>query len=143
MSTLTRFPDMDHFQLVTDRFSQPFWDAASQHRLVAMNCRDCDRFRMPPSPFCPGCRSQNHDWVELSGNGLIYSYTVVHSSQPDEVQGALVLALIETEEAPGVRFMSNIVDSCVEDIAVGRQVRLVWQDGPQGLSFPRFQITDY
>ena len=37
--------------------TQPFWDAAKQHRLVIQTCDDCHTPYFYPRPLCPGCGS--------------------------------------------------------------------------------------
>ena len=70
-------PPPELFKLSTNAWTQPFWDAAANHTLVAARCAHCGHFRMPPTPFCPRCQSQRIDWPVLSGRGEVYSYTVV------------------------------------------------------------------
>ena len=68
----------DSVRIEVDTFTEPFWRAAQEGRLVAPQCATCETFRMPPTPFCPSCSSQDIDWIELSGTGTIFSFTVVN-----------------------------------------------------------------
>ena len=47
------FPEMPEFManLSPDEWTLPFWQAASEHRLVAPKCIHCGEFRMPPAPI--------------------------------------------------------------------------------------------
>jgi uncharacterized OB-fold protein len=141
---LARWPSLEGLVIVTDAWTQPFWDAAARHRLVAQRCADCGRLRMPPSPFCPACRSQACDWSELSGRGTLYSFTIVASAvTPRQAEHVpYVPALIEPMDAPGVRLVSNVVDAPLSAIAVGAEVEVVWQDRADGLSVPRFRLVE-
>src|SRR6202042_2548452 len=38
-----------------DAWTQPFWDAAAEGRLVAPRCTTCGTFVLPPQPFCFTC----------------------------------------------------------------------------------------
>ena len=137
--TLARRPPPELFKLSTNEWTKPFWDAAAQHRLVAACCGKCGTFRMPPTPFCPACRSQHIEWRELSGDGSVYSYTIVQREIFKGMENHLpyVPAVIELDGAPGVRLISNVVDAEIESIAVGMQVSVVWDD--QGsVAVPRF-----
>ena len=72
----------------TDRWTEPFWRAAGEGRLVAPRCAKCGTFQMPPQPYCPECLSQEKDWVTLSGRGKLFSYTVMHRAiHPLPVRG--------------------------------------------------------
>jgi uncharacterized OB-fold protein len=140
---VARWPSLGGLVIVTDAWTQPFWDAAARHRLVVQRCADCGRLRMPPSPFCPACRSQACDWPELSGRGTIYSFTIVASAvMPRQAEHVpYVPALIEPVDAPGVRLVSNVVDAPLSAIAVGAEVEVAWQDRADGLSVPRFRLV--
>ncbi len=131
------------FTLVTDRWTKPFWDAARAHQLVAPRCAACARFRMPPTPFCPHCLSQEVEWPTLSGNGVVFSYTVVTRAIVPEMAGSLpyVPALIDLDDAPGARLISNIVGVPVSAIAVGARVRVMFDDRGDGISVPRFTLA--
>jgi uncharacterized OB-fold protein len=136
-------PPTAGFVLSTNQWTQPFWDAAREHRLVAARCAECGRFRMPPTPFCPNCRSQAIQWTTLSGLGTVYSYTVVSRAMLAGMDECLpyVPAVISLPDAGGVRLVSNVVDAPIEEIRVGREVRVVWDDAPEGAVLPRFALV--
>ena len=138
--TLARRPPPELFKLSTNSWTKPFWDAAAAHRLVAACCGACGTFRMPPTPFCPACRSQSIEWRELSGDGSVYSYTIVQREIFKGMENHLpyVPAVIELDGAPGTRLISNVVDADIENITVGMQVSVVWDDQPGSGAVPRF-----
>lgn len=139
---LAKRPPAEFFRFSADRFTQPFWDAAAEQRLVVPQCKRCARQRMPPTPFCPQCRSQEIDWVPLSGSGIIYSYTVVERAIMPGMDESLpyVPAVIALAGAGGCRVISNIVDAPVNAIAVDAAVRVIW-DVIQGVTVPRFTLA--
>jgi uncharacterized OB-fold protein len=116
------------FPLHPDHWTKPFWDAAAQRRLVAARCLECGQFRHPPTPFCPRCQSQKLDWPELSGDGSIYTFTIVRRLPiPDlPVRVPYVIAVVEPEDAPCIRFVGNIVECKLEDVRFGTAVEVAW-----------------
>ncbi len=54
----------EQVRIAVNKDTEPFWQAAKEHRLVAPQCADCGAFRLPPTPFCPGCQSKS---CELGG----------------------------------------------------------------------------
>ena len=140
-SRIAQRPPDSLFSLVTDQWTKPWWNAAAQGRLVAAQCGNCGHFRMPPSPFCPHCRSQVIDWVELPGTGTLYSYTVVERAILPELADCIpyVPAVVEPDGAPGIRLITNIVESALEDIVSGAQVSVLF-DPIAGGAIPRFRI---
>lgn len=49
-----------------------------------------------------------------------------------------VPAVIELEDAPGIRLVSNVVEVEISLVTVDMKVSLVWDDQPGGVSLPRF-----
>lgn len=141
---LSKAPPTTHFHLATDRWSAPFWDATAAHRLEIPRCRDCLRFRMPPAPFCASCQSQSVDWVVVSGNGAIYSFTIITNPPFPEAAEHLpyVPAIVELDGAPGARLVSAIIDAPIDQVEIGSRVALIWQDLPDGVTLPRFRLSD-
>jgi uncharacterized OB-fold protein len=140
---IARWPSLAEVRIAADAWTRPFWDACAQHRLTVQRCSECGRMRMPPTPFCPGCRAQGCDWPQLSGRGTIYSFTVVASAVTARHAEHVpyVPALIEFDDAPGVRLVSNVVDAPLADIRIGGEVEVVWQDREDRLSVPRFRLA--
>jgi uncharacterized OB-fold protein len=130
-------------EIGTSKWTEPFWNAAREYRLVAACCGTCGRFRMPPTPFCPHCRSQEIDWIELSGRGIVYSWTVVVKPMLPGMDDRVpyVPAVIELPDAAGVRLVSNIVDADLEQISIGQEVKVKWETWPDGTVVPMFEIT--
>ena len=138
---LAKRPPPDLFKLATNAWTQPFWDAAAQHRLVVAQCGTCGTCRMPPTPFCPACQSQQIDWKTLSGLGEIYTYTIVDRAILPGMADHLpyVPAVITLEGGGGVRLISNVVDVELADLAIGMPVQVVWDDLREGVAVPRFR----
>ena len=113
-----------------DAWTEPFWVAAADHRLTCPRCAACATMRMPPSPFCPRCRSQNIEWVDLSGRGTVWSFTIARHALIPELADCLpfVVAVVDLEGAPGVRLVANVIDTEVEDVHVGMPLEVVWED---------------
>ena len=138
---IAKRPPPDLFKLATNAWTQPFWDAAAQHRLVVAQCGTCGTCRMPPTPFCPACQSQQIDWKTLSGLGEIYTYTIVDRAILPGMADHLpyVPAVITLEGGGGVRLISNVVDVALAELAIGMPVQVVWDDLREGVAVPRFR----
>ncbi len=119
-----------------NRESLPWWEAAREHRLVAQRCTACSVLRHPPGPICPSCGSTASDWQELSGRGVVYTFTVVHQQfVPADVP--YVVIAVDLEE--GIRMVSNLVDCDAAEARIGLEVELVWEDLSDDLAMPRFR----
>jgi uncharacterized protein len=126
--------------LTPDSWTEPFWVAAADHRLTIPRCGSCGTHRMPPSPFCYVCQSQDVEWVAHSGNGFVYSFTVIRHAVIPTVADAVpyVVGVIELDDASHVRLVSNLVDIAPEDVKIGMRVSVVWDDVDDGVAVPRF-----
>ena len=94
-----------------------------------------------PRPFCPACASTHVEWIEASGRGTVYSFTVNRRGQADLADykdaGVYVLAYVELAEGP--RMMTNIVDCDPDTVRIGQAVEVVFHDTGQGTALPRFR----
>lgn len=124
------------------RDEQPFWDFCAQRELRIQQCTDCGRFRHTPQPVCPACRSFAFRWTPVTGDGTVYSYTVVHHATSDALAQAVPynVAVVMLDGAGAVRLVSNIVDAAPGDMRIGMRVQLCWEEA-QGRMLPRFRRT--
>ena len=116
--------------------TKAFWDATAEGRLVLPKCRACQTVIWYPRAICPACHAMDVEWVEASGRGTIYSFTVVRRGGYAG-GGDYVLAYVELDEGP--RMMTNIVDCDLEGLACGQPVQVVFHDTGHGTALPRFK----
>jgi uncharacterized OB-fold protein len=133
----------DFAELAPDAWTEPFWLAAREHRLVVPRCTKCSTFRFPPSPFCHACTHQEVDLVQVAGTGTVYTYTVARHPVVPQLADHIpyVVAVIELDDAPGVRMIVNIVESDPEAVEIGSPVTVVWDDVDEEVTIPRFRLT--
>jgi uncharacterized OB-fold protein len=124
---------------IEDQDSKPFWDAARERRLELPRCRDCGKFHFPPRPRCPNCLSPALDWVELSGRGQIYSFTVIHVPVARGFEIPYAVAQVELEEQAGLRVTSNILDCPPEELRIGMPVQVDFEGIGGGFVLPQFR----
>jgi uncharacterized OB-fold protein len=142
MTEIAQEPPTGSFQLSTDSWTKPFWDAVGRRELVACRCGNCGAFRMPPTPFCPTCLSQMVTWPRLSGHGELYTFTIVRrvSGQATEARLPFVPAVIALPDADGVRLVSNIIDTPISALRIGMPVIVRWSTLIDGTVLPRFVV---
>jgi uncharacterized OB-fold protein len=134
-------PDVD------DPATGPFWEGTARGELLVQACGACGRWRMPPRPMCPHCRSIDVTWVTTSGRGRVWSYVVPH---PPLLPAYAALApynaiVVELDEDPSIRYVGNLLarpDGPINEvdpatIVVGEPVRVVFQD-VEGVALPRW-----
>ena len=118
-----------------------FWDATAQGRLLLPRCVDCAGVIWYPRPYCGSCASTQVEWIEASGRGTVYSFTVNRRGAADlpayRDAGVYVLAYVELEEGP--RIMTNIVECDPDSVRIGQHVEVVFHDTGQGTALARFR----
>ncbi len=126
-----------------DSFSQPFWDAANEERLVIQNCRACDRLQHPPAEVCRECGASDPlEWKPVSGRGTIYNYGVVHDCPVRLLQEnqPFNLAVIMLEDDPAIQMYSHLPGTPVDDVPVGAAVELIFEPTANGQLVPEWRV---
>ncbi len=131
-------PVLGALEIPIDQWTKPFWDAAGNGDLRAPQCADCDRYRWPPGPFCPRCRSQNLRWRD-PGRGVIYSYTII-APRDDTTAPPAVPALIEFPDADGIRIVAAVIDTPLAALRIGAPVKVSWLPAANAM-VPAFSIV--
>lgn len=124
--TADRFPTPD----TTLPVLAPFWAAAAQHRLELPRCAQCRAFNWYPGEQCAHCGHASFDWTELAPRGTLFSWSVVKRPlfAPYAVIAPYIPAIVELDQAPGVRLVTRLVDSSPESLRIGAAVELIFAD---------------
>jgi len=130
----------DHIRISTDPSTEPFWQAAKEHRLTAPHCRQCGHFWMPPSPYCGVCQSQDIDWPTLPGTATVFSFAICHRSPfPDVADFTYVPIVVDLDGAPGARLVSNLVGVDPDAVHIGMKVTVDWNPIQDDWVLPNFR----
>ncbi len=122
--------------------TRPYWEAARAGRLLVKKCNSCGEVHHYPRPFCPSCWSEDVVWLEVSGRGTIYTYSIVFRNDlaPFDEWGTYVPAIVELDEGP--RLMTNIVDTPIDTLRVGTPVEVRYRDLNDEWAAPVFAATE-
>ena len=103
-----------------------FWTGGRDGELLIMRCTSCGYWVHPPSPRCPQCLSDTVEPQPVSGRGTVYTYTINRQAWVPGLDVPFVIAIVELEEQPGLRLMTNIVDCPVEEVEIGLPVEVAF-----------------
>lgn len=112
--------------------SKFFVELRDNKKIMATNCKKCNKVYMPPQSICDDCFGKIDDWVELSGKGTVTSYTVVHhAEQAQPVPTPFAYGIIQMDGADtGLTHLLGEVD--LDKIHIGMRVEPVFKVKPVG-----------
>jgi uncharacterized OB-fold protein len=111
--------------------TRAFWDAAAAGKLMIGKCAACGAAHYYPRAICPFCFSDRTRLEQASGEGTIYTYSVMRRAQ-------VPYAIAYVTLAEGPTMMTNIVDCDLDRIRIGQKVRLVFKPTEGGPPVPCF-----
>ena len=105
--------------------TKPFWDAAAEGRFLIKRCEACGEAHWYTRTYCPFCSGKTV-WEESPGEGVIYTYSVMHRSPA----GPYAIGYVTLDEGPAV--LTNFVDCDMGRLKIGQKVKVVFKttDGP-------------
>jgi uncharacterized OB-fold protein len=104
-----------------------FWTSGEDGRLRFLRCDACGFYVHPPAPICPECLSKSLTITPVSGGATVATYTVNHQPWIPGFDPPYVVAIVEIDEQPSVRLMTNVVGCAVDDVRIGMPVRVTFE----------------
>jgi uncharacterized OB-fold protein len=125
-------------EIVPSKFSQPFWEATREKRLLLQYCPRSAQYQFFPRPLSIFTGRRDLEWREVSGRGTLYTYTLIpDSSVATQERPVRILAIVELAE--GVRMLSNIGNVALEALRIGMPLVPLWEPLPNGMHLLKFQ----
>ena len=119
--------------------TQPFWDAAREHRLLLQRSQKTGALVYYPRGLSPFGADDSLDWVEASGRGTVYAFTIAR--RPTAPQWSAdcpyVIAIVQLEEGP--RLTANILGCAVDDVRIGMPVVVRFEDVTPEVTLVQFE----
>lgn len=111
-----------------------YWEAAKEGKLLLKRCNDCNEVHYYPRAVCPRCLSTATDWMQATGRGRIYSYSVMR-----RVPVPYAIAYVTLEE--GVTMMTNLVECDFDKLSIDQAVEVAFRTTTGGENLPVFRPT--
>jgi uncharacterized OB-fold protein len=119
--------------------TQAYWDATRERAMKLQRCDRCARFWYYPGPVCPHCGSTDFTWTAVSGEGTIYSYSVLERAKGNPFEGDVPIAIILVRLAEGPVMMSNLIDYEPGQLAVDQAVTVDYEVVDERITLPVFR----
>ncbi len=110
-----------------DADNEFFWTSGKDGKLRFLRCRSCRYFIHPPVPYCPECASRDVAPDVVSGNAVLWSYTVNHQPWAPGCEEPYIIGLVEIAEQAGLRLTTNVLAEPA-DVTIGMQLNVVFED---------------
>ena len=114
-----------------------FFKNLREGQLTTTKCKSCERLLWPPRIVCPGCLSDELEWVDLGSEGELYAFTEMRLGAPlgfvEDVPFCIGIVKIG-----GLLISARIDDAKYEDLKVEDEVQLKIVESKDGRVFYRF-----
>jgi uncharacterized protein len=120
-----------------DALTAPWWDATREGRLLVQRCAACGHHQHHPRHVCTACGTTDLAYVEVSGRGVVHSFSVVHRAPQPGFTPPYVVALVRLDEGPTL--LTNLVGLDHDALRCELAVRLDWLPLPDGRQLPIFR----
>ncbi len=116
--------------------------------LALQQCARCAHVQHPPEDVCEACQGFELGVFESAGRGRVESVVVVqHPVNPglaDRVPYAVVL--VSVDDAPGLMITGNVANRAPDEIAIGDEVRVVFENvedpkSGETLRIPQWEVA--
>lgn len=117
-----------------DGLDQPYWDGTRDHRLRVQRCNGCHQHQWGPEWMCHRCQSFDVGWVDVEGQGRIFSWQRVHHPVHPALteQGPYLVVLVELPQADGIRMVGNLLGDPAQEVMIEAPVEAVFEDHDDG-----------
>lgn len=115
-----------------DPETKPFWDAAGEGRLMLKRCEPCGQAFYYPRSICPFCFSDETTWEQASGEGVIYTFSIMRRTPT----GPFAIGYVTLAEGPSM--LTNLVDCDLDALRIGQAVKVRFEPTEGGPPVPVF-----
>lgn len=129
-----------------------FQDYLSEKKLMGARCQSCGELFLPPKPMCSHCFGDQLAWEQLSGEGELVAFTIVHIAPTAMIEAGYGR---ENPYCSGIVKLKDGVSICAqilgvdvyapENIRIGQKLKvdfLVRESGENQKTYLAFEVID-
>jgi len=112
-----------------------FVSLRDEKKITATKCGSCGKVFIPPRKICPACFTENTQWVNVSNEGTVISYTIARrqfASIPRDKKMPVIWGLIKLDGAD-TALLHYLDDVRPEDVKIGMRVKAVFAESRKGV----------
>jgi uncharacterized OB-fold protein len=118
-----------------------FWTGGAKGELRITFCDACNHAIHPPELTCPVCLGRDTTPRAVTGNGTIYSFTINRQKWAPDMVVPFALAVVDLDDAPGVRITAKLVGVDVDAVKIGDPVEVLFEQNGD-VWIPQFRPRD-
>lgn len=122
---------------VPTALTRPYWDACARGELVYQRCDACGLILERPSTVCGACLGRSLSWTRSSGQGELYSWTVVWRPQHPSFEVPYAPAIVAMDE--GWWHIAAVVGCAPEDLTAGMRLAVEFHPASDGITLPYYR----
>lgn len=119
--------------------NEHFWKGGAEGELRFLACDACGTLVHPPAPVCPACLHRELAPRAVSGRARLLTYTINHHPWIPGFEPPYAIAIVEIEEQPDLRLMTNLVGVELDAIEIGMELRVTFEEREEGVFLPLFE----
>jgi uncharacterized OB-fold protein len=115
-----------------DTASRFFIALRDEKKILGKKCGKCDKVYIPPRKVCPVCFVETPEWVEVSNQGLLQSYTVARRQLAAlPAKAPVIFGLIRLDGAD-TGLLHCLAEVDPKEVVVGMRLEAVFADERKG-----------
>lgn len=120
----------------------PYWQAATEERLLIQHCESCEDYVFPPRCACPYCLVDELEWVEAAGTGTVYTFSTLYvpPNPAWEEDVPFTLGIVELDE--GAYMFTEITNCEPEEVELRLPVSVTFDHVTDQMTLPKFEPAD-
>lgn len=128
-----------------DDASAPFWQAAREGRLAIQRCTGCRTWIHAPAMLCPACGSAELGFEQVSGQGALFSWTVIKEAPAPGFRDRvpLIVGIVELAEQPHLLLAANVLGVAEADLRLGMPLMVEFEPLGEDCALPQFRAQTH
>jgi uncharacterized protein len=117
---------------------EQFYKFMVQSKLMAGKCSKCGKIHLPPRPICDNCYNVEFTWTEISGEGKLLTYTIIHVAPPQfQALVPYTVGIVQLEN--GLKLPGMVSGVSQELLKIGMQLKMDFKACNAGQAWPQWQ----
>lgn len=124
--------DISYHYAYGEHYDRFFREMRDNKRIMGVKCTKCGAVLLPPRPYCGFCYTPVDEWVPLSDEGEVLTYTAIHlpfMGQPTEPPYVYAFIMLDGADVQFPHILGEVEPA---DIRVGMRVKAVWSEERKG-----------